>query len=205
MIETLDPRYRSNGQVAKAHQFRQFLDNVRDIRNSSDPRERAKYVATRDGLIRELGASVENGRVVFNAIQPSSVHTNTFLTNLSVKYANEAYIADLIAPIVTVSKRSDAYATYDERQLLAAPNAETGPEGDVNEVTRARGTANYSVKDYALKDKIAQETLDNQDQVFDEMADMVADLTDQLMLPPATRRPPPSSGTRPRARSLLTS
>lgn len=163
--------------------FSRWLSAVKDLRGSRDPHERALYERTRDQLVRELGLTVNaHGKLARNSIQPGVVHTDTFMSELSVKYANDEYIGDRLMPIVTVGKRSDLFAKYNERDQLAAPDDEVGPEGHVNTVERGRSSDNYSVKDYALKDKISQETLDNQDDVFDEMLDLVLDLTDSTLL-----------------------
>lgn len=163
--------------------FAAWRNAIKDMRNSRDPKERAIYDTARKALIADLGLQVDgSGRIVKGSIQPASVHTNKFLADLSVKYKNDEYIGDRCMPIVQVGQRSDSFATYNERYQLATPDDLTGPEGDVNEVERGRGSSNYSVSDYALKDKISQETLDNQDDVFDEMLDMVEDLTDGIEL-----------------------
>lgn len=168
--------------TARGRAYAKWRNAIKDIRDSRDPKERALYERVRDSLIRDLGLTVENGRIVQASVQPTSVHTNKFMSELSRKYANDMYIADRLMPILEVGKRSDDFATYDERRQLNAPDDETSPEGDVNEVERARGSDNYSVKDYALKDKVSQSTLDNQDDVFDEMFDLVEDLTDSMLL-----------------------
>jgi hypothetical protein len=38
------------------------------------------------------------------------LHVNSVLTNISIAYRNDAYIADRVFPMVNVGKQSDIYA-----------------------------------------------------------------------------------------------
>ena len=42
------------------------------------------------------------------------VHIDAMLTNLSIGYKNDLYIADQIAPIVPVRRQSDIIPKYDQ-------------------------------------------------------------------------------------------
>jgi hypothetical protein len=103
---------------------------------------------------------------------PTAVHQNTFLTNMSLQYANDEFIGERLMPVVPVEKRSDSYATYDKRDRFNAPDDTIGPDGDAAEVTEGRSSGNYSVTDRALMNHIPVETIENQDPVFDEMLDL---------------------------------
>lgn len=44
---------------------------------------------------------------------PKSVHIDAALTNISVSYAPQGFIADIIAPVVPVEKESDKYYVWN--------------------------------------------------------------------------------------------
>lgn len=116
------------------------------------------------------------------AIMPGTVHANTFLSNLSVQYANDSFIGERLMPVVTVDKRSDTFSIYNKRDRFAAPDDTIGPDGDAAEVTEGRSTDNYSVKDRALMNHIPCETIENQDPIFDEMLDLTESVRSGLAL-----------------------
>lgn len=106
-------------------------------------------------------------------VAPGAVHSNTFLSNFSLMYANDEFIGERLMPIVPVEHRSDVYAVYTKRDRFNAPDDTIGPRGTVNEVSEGRTSDNYSVKDRALQNFLASETEQNQDPVFDEMMDLL--------------------------------
>jgi len=50
--------------------------------------------------------------------QLSSLHIDRGLTNLSVAYTNEDYVADRVFPGLPVDKRSNKYFVYDRTAFL---------------------------------------------------------------------------------------
>jgi hypothetical protein len=116
------------------------------------------------------------------AVTPNAVHANTFLTDVSVQYANDEFIGERLMPVVQVDKRSDIYATYEKRDRLGVYDDTIGPRGDANEIEENRGQDNYSVRDRALQNFTPAETVDNQDAIFDEMLDLTESVADNLAL-----------------------
>lgn len=131
---------------------------------------------------RQIKAGFDAEIIAQKAVQPSAVHSNTFLSNLSVQYANDEFIGERLMPIVPVDKRSDNFATYNKRDRFNAPDDTIGPDGDAAEVTEGRGSDNYSVQDRALMNHLPVETIENQDPVFDEMLDMTEAVRNGLSL-----------------------
>jgi len=111
--------------------------------------------------------------IISKGVASSTVHSNTFLSNMSLMYANDAYIGDRLVGVVPVGKRSDSYATYPQRERFEFPDDSIGGRSHANEISESRSSSNYSVKDFALSNFVSQETLDNQDAIFDEMVDLV--------------------------------
>lgn len=144
--------FNDTGRVKK---YQERWDFARDqFRKDKSFREQVvkSYLA-----IRDVGAS--------------AVHSNTFLQNMSVHYANGEFIGEQLMPVVSVDKRSDNYATYPKREIFAYPDDAIAQRGRANEISESRGSDNYSVKDYGFSDFVSTDTVDNQDAVFDEMKD----------------------------------
>jgi len=107
------------------------------------------------------------------------VHINAALSNISVSYSNDSYIADQIFPIVTVAKESDIYAKYNKRDWLA-DEAEIRIDGsEAAEGGYAVDVSNtYTAIPYAIKKKVTDRQRANADPVFQldiEAAEYVAD------------------------------
>lgn len=94
---------------------------------------------------------------------PQQLHIDSVLTNLSIKYRNDAMIWSLVMPLIKVGKRSDIYFTYNKEDSYRMADDAIGPKSLANEEDWGVGTANYSVKDHALADWLPQEVIDNSD------------------------------------------
>lgn len=114
-------------------------------------------------------------------IAPGNVHTNATLTNLAVKYKNDAFIGLELMPVVPVGKLSDFYYIYPKRSRLATPDTKLGHRGKANEVQDSREQATYSCEGYGLKNYVDAVTIANQDAPLDEMmnsTEIVQDMID---------------------------
>lgn len=116
------------------------------------------------------------------AVGPSQVHSDTFMSNLSVQYKNDEFIGEQLMPVVNVSKRSDKFATYSKRERLAFPSDSMAGRSQPNELNETRGSGNYSVDDYGLMNSLSASTEENQDAAFDEMVDLIEAINDGLAL-----------------------
>ena len=113
---------------------------------------------------------------------PNELHVDTILTNLSLKYLNEMFIADMVLPIVKVNKRSDKFIVYNKADSYKLVDSSVGPKAQPNEVDWAVGTDNYSVNDYALADYVPIESIDNADTPLQPRMDTNDFLNEWLML-----------------------
>jgi hypothetical protein len=95
--------------------------------------------------------------------EPRELHVDAVLSNLSVKYRNEAMIWPQLLPVIKVDKRSDLFTKYDKADSFRLTDDKIGPKALPNEVDWGTSTDNYSVKDHALSDWLPQETIDNAD------------------------------------------
>lgn len=135
----------------------------------ADPKKRATLDASWRDVLATKGVSA------------SSVHSNTFLSNLSQGYANDTYIGERLILSVPVQKRSDIYAIYPQREMFEAPSdLLTSERARANEISSTRTNTNYTLLDYGLENFVSNETLDNQDLPFDERSDMTMELAEHM-------------------------
>lgn len=92
-----------------------------------------------------------------------AVHVDSTLSDLSIKYQNEAMIWSKILPVVKVNKRSDKFYVYNKAESFKLTDDKVGPKSLPNEVDWSGSFSNYSVKDHALADWVPQEEIDNAD------------------------------------------
>lgn len=110
---------------------------------------------------------------------PFDVQATQFLSNLSVQYANDDYIGNLLLPFATVTKLSGKYPIYQEAYRMEGPDDEMNGRSDANEIDdgeRLEGT--YDCKGRSLKNTLDWVTMENQDAPFDEMVDLTTALAD---------------------------
>lgn len=148
-------------RTPKGMRYEKFVTNLKSL--SQEKKDRA-------------GAPLWHSK----AVSPGAVHTNTLLSNLSVMYTNDEYIGEQLIPAVSVGKRSDVFAIYPKRERFAYPDDMIGSRSAPNELNASRTTDNYSVKDYGFMDFVSQDTIDNQDAVFDEMLDLIENINEGI-------------------------
>lgn len=162
-----------------------MADIVKHQRTEKGREYDRKMKKLREGLLQRDPAALrikDQFDLETKAVQPGVVHSNTFLTNLSLQYANDEYIGDRLMPLVPVDKRSDLFAVYTKRNRFNAPDDTIGPDGEAAEVEEGRSSDNYSVQDRALMNHVPAETIENQDPIFDEMLDLTDSVMNGLML-----------------------
>ncbi|MDA8170312.1 MAG: hypothetical protein M0Z48_00585 [Nitrospiraceae bacterium] len=91
------------------------------------------------------------------------LHIDSALTNLSVRYRNEAMIWPAVLPIVPVQKRSDKYFVYTKADAYTLADDTVFPKALPNEMDWGTSTGNYSVTDHAFGDWLPEEVIENAD------------------------------------------
>lgn len=115
--------------------------------------------------------------------EPSQTHVDVALTNVSVAYRNAAFIAEQIAPPVSVRKQSGKYFIYDsEREAFRQTDDKRAPGSEANEVDFSLSTDSYFAEDHALESVIADEERDNADPAIQPDIDRTEFLTDKIGL-----------------------
>lgn len=95
--------------------------------------------------------------------EPRNLHVDSIMTNFSLQYKNEEMIWQEVMPVVPVGKRSDKYMKYNKANAFRLFDDKIGPRSLANEIDWDVTPDNYSVKDHALADWVAQEEIDNAD------------------------------------------
>lgn len=103
------------------------------------------------------------------------------LSNVSVKYTNDTFIADLIAPTVKVSKQTGKYYIYDKANLRVDKTNRAAGSG-ANEVDFGLTTASFACDDHALKSFVADEIQDQADAALNPLIDETEALTEKMLL-----------------------
>lgn len=115
--------------------------------------------------------------------EPNQVHVDAALTNVSVAYRNNEYIADQVAPPVAVRKQSDKYFIYDpEREWMRATPDQRAPGAEAPEVSFTLSTDSYFCDDHALAAPIPDEERENADPAIQPDLDRTEFLTDKIEL-----------------------
>jgi len=104
------------------------------------------------------------------------------LTDISLGYTNEAYIADLLLPSLPVKLQSGKHFVYDKGKFRAE-EARRGSGARSKEVTHSITTGlTYFCEDHALKEFVANEDVENAPVGVDPYSDATENVTEKLMV-----------------------
>lgn len=103
------------------------------------------------------------------------------LGNVSIKYTNDTFIADMVAPAIKVNKQTGKYYVYDKANLRVDPTVRAAGSG-ANEVDFGLSTVAFACDDHALKSFVADEIQDQADAALNPLVDETEALTEKLML-----------------------
>jgi hypothetical protein len=109
----------------------------------------------------------------------SQLHIDQLLSNVAVKYSNERFIHDKVAPMVPVRKQSDLYRTYNRNWIV--PDTDRAIGGLAREHVFDVGTESYSLEKHALKSYVPDTAAENYD-ITDLRADITIDLVEKIMM-----------------------
>lgn len=113
----------------------------------------------------------------------TQVHVDQLLTNLSIGYRNQAYIADDVFPIVPVNKQSNIIPNYDQSHWFRdeATIRRAGTKSERGGWT-VNNSDTYFCQRYSFGKDVDDETRDNADQPYDLDRDATMYVTDKLMM-----------------------
>jgi len=112
------------------------------------------------------------------------LHVDNFLTEIAINFRPEGFIADMIAPIVSVAKETNFYPVFNRGETFAIEDTTRSRGTEAKRVTRSVSTAAYAVKNYALAYDVFVEDRANMDAAlqFELDAGAVRYLNTKLML-----------------------
>lgn len=103
------------------------------------------------------------------------------LSNVSIKYTNDSFIADQIFPMVPVSKQTGKYYVYDKANLRIDKTNRAAGSG-ANEIDLGLSTVSFACDDHALKSFVADEIQDQAEAALNPLVDETETITEKLML-----------------------
>lgn len=120
----------------------------------------------------------------------ATVHIDRALTNVSLAYKNEGYIAEQVAPILPVTKRSDKYFVYSREAFLRSSGLDPNgrplsirrPTAEAAEVDYTLSTDNFFCEEMALSDLVPYEEIQNADEPLQPIMDAQEGLSERVML-----------------------
>lgn len=111
------------------------------------------------------------------------VHIDAALTNVSLAYRNNDYIAEQLAPRVSVRKQSDRYYVYDaDREAIRASFDLRAPGSLAAEVDYKLSSESYFCSDHALASAVTDEERENADPALQPHIDRTEYLTERILL-----------------------
>jgi hypothetical protein len=113
---------------------------------------------------------------------PRDVHVDALLTNLSLGYNNPSYIADQIAPLVPVMKRSDLIPAYDQSHWFRNLAALRAPGTPSQRGGFTLSNTSYVCNRYSWGFDLIDEVRDNTDSPYNLDRDATFYVTDKLQM-----------------------
>lgn len=116
----------------------------------------------------------------------ANLYRDPLLTNVSVKYTNSAFIADVVAPVIEVPTRTGYYGVYNKDNLRAPANdRRTGlAESPIVEYELTQ-TSYGPLTERSLKQFVTQDEIDHaraSGGIFDPLQDAAENVTEKLLL-----------------------
>ena len=116
------------------------------------------------------------------ALTERDVVVDPALSNVSIKYTNDIFIADSLLPMLKVSKQTGKYYIYDKSNLRIDQTARAAGSG-ANEIDfGVAPTGVFATNDHALKGFVSDEVQDQADSALNPLVDEVETITEKLML-----------------------
>jgi hypothetical protein len=113
------------------------------------------------------------------------LHIDNHLSNISLNYSQaERFIAQLVAPIVRVGKKSDLYPIWSQADQLRVEDDTRAPRTEANQIVRSVTSDSYVAQKRSLGTFLDLEDIENMDAAFvAEMRTGAANhVTEKLML-----------------------
>jgi len=110
------------------------------------------------------------------------VHVDTALSNISIAYKNQEYIADQVFPVVQVQKKSDVYYVFDQSDWFRRRAALRAPGTRAQRGDYVLTTASYNCLPYAFAKPVTDEERENADAALQPDITATEFATDAIMI-----------------------
>jgi len=128
----------------------------------------AARIATKDREVYDKVHEAQRALVQMRDVAGAPPHVDASLSTLSIRFQNEDYIGTGIMPIAVVAKQSDKYSVYNDRDYLAYPNADIGPQGQVQQLSTNISQSNsFYCAGKALEEYVDMDNISNADAPLD--------------------------------------
>jgi len=116
------------------------------------------------------------------ALVQQDVVVDPALSNVSIRYTNDNFIADLVLPMVKTAKQTGKYYVYDKANLrIDKTNRAAGSAAnEIDFGVAPSGT--FACDDHALKGFVADEIQDQADAALNPLVDETETVTEKLLL-----------------------
>ena len=113
---------------------------------------------------------------------PRTTYVDPLLTNVSVGYTNESYVAERFFPTVYVDKETGIYFVKDKENLRAPADARRGEFSRANRVSNVLSEASYTLEEKSLESPISERVMRNYSDPFDPKKNATELVTEKLLI-----------------------
>ncbi len=112
------------------------------------------------------------------------VHIDQHLSNIAIDWQTTGFIADQLAPIVNVGKRSDTFPVWTRADIFRRDDTKRSDGDEAKVVSITVGSDQYRAENYALKFRTTVEDVANRDPAFVRLSEegKTRYLMDKLMI-----------------------
>lgn len=115
-------------------------------------------------------------------MNPQDTYVNPLLTDVSVAYSNDQYVADSLFPTVVVEKETGVYFVMDKENLRAPADARRAEFGRANRVINTLRQEAFALEEKSLESPISDRIMRQYSDPFNPKANATKLVTDKLML-----------------------
>lgn len=109
-------------------------------------------------------------------------HVDAAMSNISIRFHNDSYIADQIFPVINVMKKSDYFFVFDRAAWFRDQIGPRAPGTRARRVDFSLTTGSYNCIPYALAKSVTDEERENADAALQPDIEATEFVTDKLLM-----------------------
>lgn len=110
------------------------------------------------------------------------LHIDAVLSNITVGFRPQGFIADQVFPVIPVNKETNFYYTWPREEWTRLKNSERSRGTAAKKINTTVSTDTYAVKNYALGIDVPYEDISNADEALDLQGNNANLIKDSLLL-----------------------